>query len=348
MAWIRKRVGKKGKISYTAVIRIAGHPTITETFDRRKDAEVWALNTEALIRSGGFQDLRILKNISFGNLLKRYMIEVSVKKKPNTQAREKTVFRELFEFFAGYSLADVTPALIAKYRDYRLRNIKPSTLQKERAFLSHLFNIAHKEWALPVKNPVIDVSWPAPGRGRLRFLTREEVQILLSSCRESRNKRLYPFVLTLLHTGMRPGEAAGLTMGQLDLERRIIELEDTKNNERRRIPVVESLAIELEKMITSRFKPGHYVFLPDNPSRTTLQRPESYFKNAFKYACNRAKIKDFHMHDCRHTAASHLIMSGVDPRTVAEILGHKTMSMVMRYTHLLDEHKRKALDKLNW
>jgi len=307
-----------------------------------------ALHTEALMRSGGFKDQRILKSIPFDEVLLRYMKEVSVKKKPNTHAREKTVARELLNFFIGYTVGDITPALLAKYRDHRLRYVTPATLQKERALLSHLFNIAQREWGLPVKNPVKEIEWPSPGKGRIRFLTREEVRSLLNACRKSRNKRLYPYVLTLLYTGMRPGEAAGLTMNQLDLEGRIIDLEDTKNNERRRIPIIEPLAYELEKMLSKRLNPGHYVFLPENPTKTASQRPELYFRNAFKNACKRAKIEDFHMHDCRHTAASHLIMTGVDVRTVAEILGHKTLAMVMRYTHLLDEHKRKALDNLSW
>ncbi len=63
----------------------------------------------------------------------------------------------------------------------------------------------------------------------------------------------------------------------------------------------------------------------------------------FDNAVKKTGIEDFHMHDLRHTAASYLLMAGVDLRTLAEILGHNTMQMVPRYTHLLDDHKYKLL-----
>lgn len=75
-------------------------------------------------------------------------------------------------------------------------------------------------------------------------------------------------------------------------------------------------------------------------------RPNQYFRESFEEAVRRANIEDFHMHDLRHTAASYMIMNGVDLRTVADILGHKTIAMTMRYTHLLDDHKLKAVARI--
>ncbi len=89
------------------------------------------------------------------------------------------------------------------------------------------------------------------------------------------------------------------------------------------------------------------VFLPENISSTVQRRPNLFFRRAFDNAVKKAEIKDFHMHDLRHTAASYLLMSGSDLRTLADILGHSTMQMVQRYTHLLDDHKLKAVDRIN-
>jgi integrase len=66
-------------------------------------------------------------------------------------------------------------------------------------------------------------------------------------------------------------------------------------------------------------------------------------KRAFHSACQRAGIKDFTFHDLRHTFASHHVMAGVDLPTVKELLGHKTLSMTLRYAHLAPSHKVKAV-----
>ena len=68
--------------------------------------------------------------------------------------------------------------------------------------------------------------------------------------------------------------------------------------------------------------------------------------DAFKKACDAATITDFAFHDLRHTFASHLVMSGVDLVTVKDLLGHKTLAMTNRYTHLAEEHKAQAVAKL--
>ncbi|RJX23494.1 MAG: hypothetical protein C4563_01675 [Desulfobulbus sp.] len=75
--------------------------------------------------------------------------------------------------------------------------------------------------------------------------------------------------------------------------------------------------------------------------------PSSRFRPAFDKARARAGLPGLHMHDLRHTAASHMLMAGTDLRTLASILGHSTLQMVLRYTHLLDEHKLNAVDRLN-
>ena len=68
--------------------------------------------------------------------------------------------------------------------------------------------------------------------------------------------------------------------------------------------------------------------------------------DSFQNAVKRAKLEDFHFHDLRHTFASRLIMAGVDIRTVQELMGHKTIAMTLRYSHLSPDHKRKAIQAL--
>jgi len=85
---------------------------------------------------------------------------------------------------------------------------------------------------------------------------------------------------------------------------------------------------------------GPWVFCKKNGERYGNVR------KAFEGAKKRAGIVDFRFHDLRHTFASHLVMAGVDLKTVQELLGHKSFEMTLRYAHLSPEHKKRALDVL--
>ena len=283
--------------------------------------------------------------MAFSKALDKYELEVSSQKRPNTKVREITSANQLRKSFAGLSLKEIIPAQVAAFRDKRLKTVGPSTIQKDLALLSHLYTIARTEWALEVNNPVASIRKPTRPDGRLRLLSKDEARHLLEICKKSRNEKLYHYVQLLLHTGMRPSEGAGLIWGQVDIDTRIIDLTITKTKPRRvplTIKVIEILLDIMPEQCNKRLS----VFLPENISSTVQRRPNLFFRRAFNNAVKKAEIKDFHMHDLRHTAASYLLMSGSDLRTLADILGHSTMQMVQRYTHLLDEHKLKAVDRI--
>ncbi len=176
-------------------------------------------------------------------------------------------------------------------------------------------------------------------------VTNDEARNLLEICKKSRNQKLYHFVQLLLHTGMRPSEGAGLKWGQVDIDARIVDLSITKTKPRRVPLTIKAIEILLDIM-PEKCSNQEYVFLPEKISVTVQRRPNLFFRRAFDNAVIKAKLDDFHMHDLRHTAASYLLMGGVDLRTLADILGHSTMQMVQRYTHLLDDHKLKAIDQI--
>lgn len=353
--WIRKngpnhQEEKKNGWSYSATIRIKGCPAVGRTFDTKGEAAAWAAKTEEEIKANKYHDPRLAMQVSFGTAVERYLRNVSSKKAINTQMREKASAARLLEHIgADKPLGSISSAIVAEYRDARLKDVTAYSVRLELALLSHLFTKARKEWGLPVDNPVGEIEKPAPPRGRTRFLSDAEARDLLEASKKSRNQKFYFYLLTLLHTGMRASEAAGLQWRQVNLKQRVIYLSDTKNGDIRWVPLTQELTNALSTLQTlTSGKDENLVFLKDDQlqSDRVKVRPGIKFREAFEVARRKAGLTDVHLHDLRHTAASHLIMSGVDVRTLADILGHRTLQMVQRYTHLLHHHKLQAIDKI--
>jgi len=348
MARIQARKGKK-RTTFTATVRVKGFSPLARTFDTKGEAKDWAGDVERKMRMGRYQDVRPVEKLRFAEVINRYLDQVSTTKRPNSESRDKVSAKAILNGFGSeISMADVNPQRLAAYRDARMKVVSPSTIQKEFAFLSHMFNVARREWGLPVENPVAEIARPKVRNNRTRFLTKEEAQKLLDIAQKSRNKNLYPYLLVMMHTGMRPSEAAGLTWGDVDLDARLVKLQITKTD-MRYVPLTEMAENVLRSIRPVNAGKDVYVFLPPSSlkSKQILDVPCHHFKRSFGTARAKAGLEDVHLHDLRHTAASHLIMAGVDIRTLAEILGHKTMQMVHRYTHLLNAHKLKAVDLIN-
>jgi integrase len=170
---------------------------------------------------------------------------------------------------------------------------------------------------------------------RLKYLSKEEMDTLIQAC----DKHLKPIVITALDTGMRKDEILSLKWEQVDLKRGFILLDVTKNGERREIPINSVVREALTALPRHILSP--YVFWQGENGTRYLD-----VKKSFHSARTKAKLGDFHFHDLRHTFASNLIMEGADLMTVKDLLGHKTLSMTLRYAHLAPSHKVKAVQLL--
>ena len=142
-----------------------------------------------------------------------------------------------------------------------------------------------------------------------------------------------------LNTGMRRGEILRLKWRDVDIKRSIIYLHETKNGEKREVPINEQVKAIL--INTIRHPQSEYIFY--NKDGT----PMASNKRSFFTALKKSGIKDFKFHDLRHTFASHLVMSGIDLNTVRELLGHKSLQMTLRYSHLSANHKHIAVGVLS-
>jgi len=174
-----------------------------------------------------------------------------------------------------------------------------------------------------------------------RWLSREEACLLVHAA----SPHLRPLLIFLLHTGARLSEALRLDWSHVDLTARRVIFMNTKNGEHRGVPLNQDAFLALAGL-AERDGP---VFL--TPAGSAYYDSGglggSPIKRAFKTACRRAGIEGLRVHDLRHTFASWLVMSGAPLRTVAELLGHKTLAMVYRYSHLSPDHLRGAVDRLS-
>lgn len=187
---------------------------------------------------------------------------------------------------------------------------------------------------------------PKAPAGRVRWLTAAEAEALIAAC----SPHLRRLVTFLLYTGARVGEALWLDWRDVDLDRRHVQFIDTKNGTSRGVPlhkrVVEMLRGSNERSgcvfrtntgaVYARPKPGQQI---DTSAGTRI-------KTAFKAACRRAGIQDFHPHDCRHTWATWHYIANRDLGALMRLGGWKTMSMVMRYAHVNVDELAGTIDRL--
>lgn len=297
----------------------------------RKVAESALAKRKVQVAENRFLDVVRRPKTSFQELTSTYMEYAKTNKL--SWSRDENSIKMLSRSFGDKRLEQITPLAIERYKNARVKEVSVATLNRELACLKHMFSKAI-EWQLYPSNPVKSVKLFKEHNQRLRYLTVAEVRRLIGEL----PTHLKPVVQCALHTGMRRGEILGLTWNDIDLKQRLIFVRNSKNGEGREIPV----SIDLLRELRSLKKTGEYVFSLDGRSR--IQSIRTGFENATK----RAGINDFTFHDLRHTFASHLVMSGVDLLTVKELLGHKSINMTLRYSHLSPDHKRNAVDQLKF
>jgi len=333
--------------SYRVMVRLKGHPPESATFSRKTDAGKWAQDTESAIREGRYFKTAEAKKHTLAELIDRYQGEVLSEKPLERRRDQERHLKWWKEELGDYSLADLTPAIIAEKRGLlakgttvRKKRRGPGTVNRYLTSLGHAFSIAVKEWGWLDNNPTQKVRKLKEPRGRVRILSDKERDSLLAACRKSGDRRLYPLVVLALSTGARRGELESLRWADVNLKSGSAVLHNTKNDERRSLPLTGHALEEMKQLGKVRRLDSDYVFA------NTEGRP-LFPRKAWERAVVEAKLKDLHFHDLRHTAASYLAMSGATLAEIAEVLGHKTLAMVKRYSHLTEQHTSKVVAKMN-
>ncbi len=358
MASIRKRTNKDGSLSYRVEVRLKGAPPERATFKRLTDAKKWARNTESAIQEGRFFKSTESRKHTLSDAIIRYQESVLPGKKG--EKKQKALLDWWKAEIGSHTLADTTPALIGECRDRLLEGITkrgtqraPATVVRYLASLSNVFTAAVKEWGWLEDSPMRKVKKPKEPRGRVRYLSEDyigpdenniegERTRLLKSCKASTNPFLYPVVVLALSTGMRQAEIMKLTWKDVDLSQGRITLHETKNEERRVVPLV-SKALELLKEHSKIRRLDTQLLFP---GKVKADRPMD-LRSPWLKAKKTAQVDDFHFHDLRHSTASYLAMNGASLAEIAEVLGHKTLQMVKRYAHLSEAHTAGVVTRMN-
>jgi len=293
------------------------------------------------IAEGRYLEVKKQDKLKFKDFANEYL---ELHSKVNNRSWRKSDLRNitaLNKFFSNNYLNEISQHMIEKFKADRAKEVMPATVNRHLACLKSIFNKA-KAWnKFSGENPVKNVKLFKENNQRLRFLEKEEIVKLLANC----NKHLKPIVIIGLNTGMRKGEILGLKWRDIDIRRGIIHLLNTKNGEIREVPVNEQVKTALIR--TKKHPESQYVFCKTNGKQLKFINT-SFFTALKKSGINNDSDKEkIVFHSLRHSFAAHLAMAGVDMNTIRELLGHKSLKMTMRYSHLSPSHKQRAVDILN-
>jgi len=213
-----------------------------------------------------------------------------------------------------------------------------ATTNRWQACFSLVFRVALDNQKIAV-NPASRIRRKAENNQSVRFLTPEEEERIRKAL-STRCSSYLPAFIVSLHTGLRASEQWNLRWSDIDLERRSLTVRRQKTGKgERHIPLNQTA---LSAFKTLRERSG----LLDVPFLNSKGTPMNTHRDWFDPAVGEAKVSNYTWHKNRHTFASRLAMAGVDIRTIAQLMGHGTLQMSMRYAHLSPDHNQAAVDRL--
>lgn len=335
MATIQKRIQKNGIVRYRVMIRQSdGYPPASKTLPTKEEAKHWAKLEEARCRQGYGPSDQLKNKQTLSDLIDRYTTIILP-----TKPKEARNMRRHLEWWRNqigkYGVAKISPDLIAQCRQQLAEGItskyvkrSPATVNRYLATLSTLMTYGVRECGWIVDNPCLRVAKFKESKGRDRVASRDECIKLLEECKNSRNEHLLPVVLLAITTGMRRGEILGLTWDCIDLERQMISLKETKNGKPRTVSIVGQTLDLLKNHHAKRNTNTPYVF----PAKKRFGKIS--IRKAWEEALKRAGIKNLKLHDLRHTFCTYASESGASNLELATAMGHQTLQMLQRYTHM--------------
>lgn len=262
--------------------------------------------------------------------------------KPNTHRRYETSSKALLRYFKDTPLDRITEESVGQFKQWRMKqkgertkkSLRPATVNRELACLKLLFN-QHKR-TVPL-NPVNEVKFYNEDNEQMRVLTPEEEKAYLFAA----SQPLRDIATLMVEMGMRPEEVCRIRRENVHLEHGYLFNPYGKTKAaKRKVPLSEKAVLVLENRM--RKAEGVYLFR----GRGVGDAPVIHVNRAHQSAVERSGVRRFRLYDLRHTWASRAAMAGVDLVTLAALLGHSKLAMVMRYCHPTEDHQFEAMRKV--
>jgi integrase len=276
------------------------------------------------------------KDPTFEEGAREFTAWADTNRKPRTAKDYRDIVARLTAVFGGRRLSQIDELSIERHKRDRVAAEAPVGVNRQLAVLKSLFNRCREDLRI-YDGPTPRIKLLKEPGGRLRFLDDDEQAALLAAAPES----LRTILLVGLHTGLRiKFEALLLQVTDVDLVRGLVTVPAAyaKNGRSRTVPLNSVVRAALARAIEHR--PSGYVFVRKNG------QPYRSIRKGFGLACEAAGLRDLSPHVLRHTFASRLAMAGVDPRTIQELGGWRSLAMVQRYTHLSPTHKAAAVERI--
>jgi integrase len=340
---------------WRAEVRRRGLTPIYRTFDTRQQAQQWARRIESEIDCGAYIDRTSAERTTLREAMLRYQREI-VPTKQHPKQENHRIAKWLEHDLAHRTLANLRGADFALYRDARRdAGRAENTIRLELQLVSHIFEIARKEWGMEgLQNPLKNIRKPSGSRARDRRLRPGEFETLLPLLSSSSNPWAAPAFELAIEPSLRQGTLFALTWEWVDIQTRLITFPpQVRSVGNKGVPNVLPLSLRAVAVLRNlaaiaegdaRFDAARTRFGPVNVNPHALSGPVfGATANAvlcvWKRALNKANesvpnIEELRWHDLRHEAASRLFEKGLHPIEVASITGHKSMQMLKRYTHL--------------
>lgn len=316
MATFRNRNGK-----WQARVQTKGHAALSKTFINKVDAERWAKQIEVEMQKGSYTNLVLAERTTFAEVIERYIVEVlpTMRGGKADFIRLKALARRPI---AKLNMVGLTSQIIAQHRDERLKEIAPATVIRELSYFSSIITYARKEWGINISNPVALVARPKNPQGRSRLMNVDETKALFKALKPTGRRSIWmlPLVRLALETAMRRSELLGLRWEHVDLGRRTIFLQLTKNGTSRTVPLSTNAIQVLNQM-------------PHNLDGRVFPVTHEVVSQAFNRARKQAGVKDIRFHDLRHMAITKLAEKLPNLIELSAVSGHKSLAMLKRYYH---------------
>jgi integrase len=336
MGTIRQRGGK-----YQAIVKRQDFGTASQTFIQHKDALAWIRAKEAAMDRGEALHTEQAIIFTLASGLARYRDTITPGKK-GAKSEFYRIAKWLADPLAERSIDTLSAVDFATWRDKRLAQVTGATVNRELSLVSAVLDVARLEWGfISMRNALRDIRKPPQGKPRSRRISEPELAAIVEA---TESKELGWFLRLAIATAMRAGELAPLKWNDLDTVKRVAVLADTKNGERRIVPLSgEALRVlaEMPRRIDGRLF-GNKTHTFSVSMRNAVIRARKHYEAACAKDGRKPDpefLIDVRLHDARHEAVSSLFERGLDATEVASISGHKTMQMLARYTH----HKAERL-----